>query len=110
MSWLAWATSNNFATPDSSTFTKVSATQYTVAVTPSGDKNGDWTLTVPAGAYKNASGNASNTAAVAVTQKIDTRSFFGVFSATFPPSAPIPTGPLTWTLSFSKVLDADLTD
>ena len=106
---LAWATSSGMASADRSTFTKVSATQCSVAVTPNPAKKGDWTLTVPAGAYLNAAGNASNATAVAVTQNIDTMPFFGLFSSTWPAGQIALDAPTTVTLRFSDVLDADLT-
>ena len=87
----------------------MSATQYTVVVAPNAAKKGDWTLTAPAGAYKNAGGNASNTAAVAVTQAIDTMPPVGSFSAALPPGQVFFSGPTTVTLSFDTALDADLT-
>ena len=106
---LAWSTDNGNANADRSTFKKLSATQYTVVVTPNAAKKGDWTLTVPAGAYKNAGGNASNAAAATVTQYIDTMPPVGTFNATLPTGQIFFSGPTVVTLSFDTALDADLT-
>jgi hypothetical protein len=106
---LAWSTSNANASADRSTFTRVSATQYTVTVTPNSARKGDWTLTVPAGGYRNQSGNATNGTAVAVTQAIDAMPPIGTFRASLPPGQLVFTGPTTVTLSFDLPLDADLT-
>jgi hypothetical protein len=106
---LSWATNNTNATANRSTFTQVSATQYTVTVTPVSSAKGNWTLTVPAGGYKNQGGNASNTTAVAVTQAIDAAPPIGTFSATVPSGQLAYIGPTTVTLRFDLPLDADLT-
>lgn len=106
---LPWATVAG-ATPDKSTFTKVSATQYTVTVSPNNlTKTDKWTLTVPAGAYKNAANTAFSTVGTTLTQAIDTS--FPI--ATFSPKAPTTglnfTGPTTVTVAFNTQLTADLT-
>ena len=106
---LSWSTNNSNASADRSSFTKVSATQYTVIVTPVAAKQGDWTLTVPPGGYKNAGGNAANTTAFSVTQAINAMPPVGTFSAPVPQGQVAYVGPTTVTLRFDLPLDADLT-
>jgi hypothetical protein len=106
---LPWATSQG-ATPDKSTFTKVSATQYTVTVNPNNlTKTDKWTLTLPAGAYKNAANNAFSTVVTTLTQAIDTSFPIASFSPKAPPIGVNFTGPTTVTVAFNTQLTADLT-
>lgn len=106
---LPWATSNGNASVDKTTFKKVSDTKYTVVATPNNWRKGDWTLLLPAGAYKDATGVKYSTQAASVTQTIDTQLPFATFSATPPAGQVFFTGPTTVTISFSTLLDADLT-
>jgi len=106
---LPWATVAG-AVPDKSTFTKVSATQYTVTVNPNNlTKNDKWTLTVPAGAYKNAANNAFSTVGTTLTQAIDTSFPIATFSPKAPATGNQFTGPTTVTVAFNTQLTADLT-
>jgi len=106
---LPWATNNTNAVVDKSTFRKVSDTRYTVTVTPANWKKGDWTLFIPAGAYTDATGVKYSTLSASVTQAIDTQMPFASFSASPASGQAFYTGPTLVTISFSTLLDADLT-
>lgn len=113
---LPWSTSGGAsggnsasATADGTTFTKVSDTQYTVRVTPSSWTKGDWTLTLPKGAYKNASGTAYSTEAATITQAIDTNFPIATFTTVDPGNGLNFTGPTLVTVSFNTLLATDLT-
>lgn len=97
------------ANADKTTFTKVSETKYTVRVTPASWTKGNWTLTVPAGAYKNATGTASSTETVTITQAIDTNLPIPIFSPVVAPNGVNFTGPTVVTVSFNTLLPTDLT-
>lgn len=106
---LPWATNNTNAVVDKATFRKVSDTRYTVKVTPENWKKGDWTLFIPAGAYTDATGVKYSTLSASVTQAIDTQMPFASFSAAPASGQVFYTGPTTVTISFSTLLDVDLT-
>jgi hypothetical protein len=106
---LPWATNNTNAVVDKTTFRKVSDTRYTVKVTPANWKKGDWTLFIPAGAYTDATGVKYSTLSASVSQAIDTQMPFASFSASPASGQVFYTGPTTVTISFSTLLDADLT-
>jgi hypothetical protein len=105
---LPWATNNTNAVVDKATFKKVSDTMYTVKVTPANWRKGDWTLLIPAGAYKDATGARYSTLSASVTQAIDTQMPVATFSSSPSSGQTIYTGPTMVTISFSTLLDADL--
>jgi hypothetical protein len=84
-------------------FTKVSDREYNVIVTPRGNQTGTLVITVPPGAYADATGIVSNREAYYFTRAFDTVVPPNVPTVDFADDAPgfLTSGPVTLTITFS---------